>query len=283
MRVSRYNEIPWVSGFGGRGGENGKPDSYEKKLLFQGDPTEPGNFDLSVLHYIGKVYTPRHRHNFDQIRFPLVGKENYGPTRDLPERCVGFFPEGVHYGPQDKEANTEMLLLQFEGASRSGYVNSQQLRAARVALEKKGEYKNGVYSWVDEKGTKHNKDGHQAAWEYAMGKPLSYPAPRYAEPVILFPGNFQWQPIKDNARIKELGSFGEGRTHTRMLGLDSGSCSLPEQTQRTLAFVSQGTGTVGGQDVTERDAILLEPGERALFESKSGFEVLLVGLPKLAP
>ncbi|HKF28874.1 MAG TPA: hypothetical protein VKB29_06580 [Candidatus Binataceae bacterium] len=41
------------------------------KRLIQGTPGALDNFELSLVRTAGDYYTPRHRHNFDQVRLCL--------------------------------------------------------------------------------------------------------------------------------------------------------------------------------------------------------------------
>ena len=47
-------------------------------------------------------FTPKHRHNFDQIRYTLSGLQSTG-LGDLAGGECGYFPEGSHYGPQQQK------------------------------------------------------------------------------------------------------------------------------------------------------------------------------------
>src|SRR5262245_37571678 len=49
-------------------------------------------------HEKGNYYSPRHRHNFDQVRFTIAGSVKYGPIQTQAGDCI-YFPEGVAYGP----------------------------------------------------------------------------------------------------------------------------------------------------------------------------------------
>src|SRR6478752_7567414 len=74
----------------------------QKHLLF-GEDGSPNNLDLNTgLTGGGGWRTPRHRHNFDQIRYVLKGRLPYSETDFLEEGWLGYFPESVHYGPQER-------------------------------------------------------------------------------------------------------------------------------------------------------------------------------------
>src|SRR5215467_11923517 len=79
------------------------------KRLIQGAPGTPDNFEFSLVRTAGDYYTPRHRHNFDQIRFCLEGSMNYAPGKNLDAGTVGYFPEGTFYGPQ-QDTTTSVTL-----------------------------------------------------------------------------------------------------------------------------------------------------------------------------
>jgi hypothetical protein len=74
----------------------------QKHLLF-GEDGSPNNYDLNMGQTGGGGWrTPRHRHNFDQIRYVIAGQLPYTDTDVLEEGWVGYFPESVHYGPQER-------------------------------------------------------------------------------------------------------------------------------------------------------------------------------------
>ena len=74
----------------------GKLDNRD---LLTGKEGDNRNFRLALGLAETDWLTPRHRHNFDQIRFPLEGEFHYATDKILPAGWVGYFPEGVHYGP----------------------------------------------------------------------------------------------------------------------------------------------------------------------------------------
>ena len=64
------------------------------KRLIQGDEGAPDNFEFSFVRTAGDYYTPRHRHNFDQLRFCLEGSMNFAPGKDFKAGAVGIFSRG---------------------------------------------------------------------------------------------------------------------------------------------------------------------------------------------
>src|SRR5580658_4745720 len=71
------------------------------KHLLSGEPESPDNFMYIVGRQDGDFSMPIHRHNFDQIRLPLRGDMNLGRAGILRENEIGYFPEGLAYGPQE--------------------------------------------------------------------------------------------------------------------------------------------------------------------------------------
>jgi hypothetical protein len=89
----------------------------QKHLLF-GEDGSPNNYDLNMGQTGGGGWrTPRHRHNFDQIRYVIAGQLPYTETDVLEEGWVGYFPESVHYGPQERAEGLRTMVLQSGGAS----------------------------------------------------------------------------------------------------------------------------------------------------------------------
>src|ERR1700712_1290064 len=124
-----------------------------QKHLLIGEEGSPNNYDLNGGRAgAGGWRTPRHRHNFDQIRYVMKGDYPYAGEKVLPEGWIGYFPESVYYGPQDRAEGLETMVLQFGGASGGGYLSVAGREAANDALKANGEFKNGVYTYYDEAG-----------------------------------------------------------------------------------------------------------------------------------
>src|SRR5260221_4736419 len=97
------------------------------KRLIQGEDGAPDNFEYSFVRTAGDYYTPRHRHNFDQLRFCLEGSMNYAPGKNLAAGTVGYFSEGTFYGPQQDTVGSIVLLLQMGGAAGYCFMSYWQL------------------------------------------------------------------------------------------------------------------------------------------------------------
>jgi hypothetical protein len=58
-------------------------------------------------------FSPRHRHNFEQLRWAFDQPVNYSPKLDLPPGQLGYFPEGAYYGPFTLPPGTQWLIVQL--------------------------------------------------------------------------------------------------------------------------------------------------------------------------
>jgi hypothetical protein len=179
------------------------------KRLIQGTPGALDNLELSLVRTAGDYHTPRHRHNFDQVRFCLEGVMNYAPGKNLERGAVGYFPEGTFYGPQQDTAVSLTLVLQIGGASGYGFMSYDQLNAGYQQLCDYGNFQRGVFTRTTADGRIVRKDGYEAVWEHVMRREVRYPAPRFDEPVVMFPDNFNWIGLGGGIEVKRLGAFGE--------------------------------------------------------------------------
>jgi hypothetical protein len=239
----------------------GKLDNRD---LLTGHEGTPRNYRLALGLAETDWLTPRHRHNFDQIRFPLTGEFHYAKDKILPAGWVGYFPEGVHYGPQTRKQGLYMLLCQFGGATGSGFMSERQYVAGHEALAGKGELAKGLFKYVDKDGKEHRQDAFEAMYEHAMGRKPVYPAPRYNDIVTMNPESFEWVADKSNPGVehKLLGTFTERRTTISFIRLQSGAtmnagaCAGPD-----LLFVSKGAVDCGGTRCPLYSAIGFEAQE----------------------
>lgn len=253
-----------------------------QKFLLTGEDGSPNNYLLNVgLTGSGGWGTPRHRHNFDQIRFVLKGKYPVSPHKVMGEGSVGYFPESVHYGPQDRPEGLEMMVIQFGGASGSGFLSTPEREAANTRLETKGTFKDGIFTWYDDKGQKHNMDGSAACFEEATGQKLVFHPARYDDVVLMEPSAAAWITTgTPGVWEKLLGTFTERNTRVRLLKLDVGATmNTGSRSQIEVLFLSTGKITVNGKTYGDKTAIELLPGDARVDITASAestfFSVLL--------
>lgn len=280
MKVVHIETLPW---------EKDHPTgALAFKYLLAGDESSPDNFVLLLARQEKHFATERHRHNFDQFRFPIRGDMNVGEGIRLREGQLGYFTEGAPYGPQDdplepsKPGERIHLTLQFGGATGYGYLGPKRLRACRDELRRDGEFVDVLYRRHDGK----TQNGLDAVWQHAFGAKLEYPKPRYPAPIIMDPNSFRWLSDGDAAGVerKHLGTFTERGVWAEILRLHPGADLTSRRVDaRQLLFVLSGSGTVDGAELTPHSAIELDPGEQARIVCPDLLELLVFGLPPIAP
>ncbi|MFF4274153.1 hypothetical protein [Streptomyces sp. NPDC001536] len=220
----------------------------QKHLLF-GQDGSPNNYDLNMgLTGGGGWRTPRHRHNFDQIRYVIQGRLPYTETDVLEEGWVGYFPESVHYGPQERPEGLRTMVLQCGGASGAGYLSVAQREAVNAELARTGEFKKGLYHYTDADGVSRTKDGSEAIFEHATGGKLEFAPPRYTDVIAMNPEAYDWQKGDAGVWEKWLGSFTERDLRIGFLRLDAGAVYQAGQFPSIeILFQISGRVTAGGE------------------------------------
>jgi hypothetical protein len=257
------------------------------KYLLGGIEGAPDNFVLILARQDAHFTTERHRHNFDQFRFPIRGDMDVGKGVILREGQLGYFTEGAAYGPQDDPLGNAApgerlhLTLQFGGATGYGYLGPDALRACRDELRKHGEFVDVLYRRHDGK----TLGGLDAVWQRAFGRKLEYPKPRYAGPIVIDPSSFRWQPTRTAPGLerKHLGTFTERGTFAEMMRVRAGSrVALTAGAARQILFILSGTGSAGGARLSAHMAIQLDPTECVEIACHDTIEALIFGLPPVA-
>jgi hypothetical protein len=243
---------------------------------------EPGaeNYSLKLVNIEGDFFSPRHRHNFDQIRIQLEGQFDYDKDGCFTPGSVGYFPEGTRYGPQTSSGITWNLLLQFGGASGSGYTAESEEDRAAGELKQQGSFEKGVFTRYKEDGTKVNQDAYEAIWEHIHGRPLVYPKERYERPVFMNSGHFDWVPVAGQPGVhsKLMGVFSELETKIAFFKLEAGSV-LPLEAH-SFYFVLSGTGQAAGQAVSRHTTVQLGRGEPSALSAQTELECVQLRLPR---
>ncbi|MDI9948034.1 MULTISPECIES: hypothetical protein [Rhodococcus] len=221
----------------------------QKHLLF-GEDGSPNNYDLNMGYTGGGGWrTPRHRHDFDQIRYVISGRLPYSETDFLEEGWVGYFPESVHYGPQERAEGLRTLVLQAGGASGNGYLSVAQREAVNAELNKTGEFKKGLYHYTDANGVPQTVDGSQAIFERATGRKLEFATPRYTDVIAMNPQAYDWAQQGDaGVSEKWLGSFTERNLRIGFLRLDAGAVyQAGQHPSIEILFQLNGKVSAGGE------------------------------------
>lgn len=252
------------------------------KRLIEGEPSSPENYGLHMGRESAEFFSPRHRHPWDQIRYCISGSVPIAPGKTLDRGEVGYFPEGLHYGPQEGPER-KVMVLQFGGASGKGYLNRDEVNRAYDELGEFGMFKNGVFQRTRGNG-KRNLDGYAAIWQHLTGMPLNFPSPRYSEPVIMKPFNFSWRNgTVRGIRQKDLGRFSDRLTEVTIFQLTPGRSSLPAGINHLrIIFVIKGSGRCRRETYKRHTAIELASGEPASFAVDVQTELLCITIPAIS-
>lgn len=277
MQLTYADELQWTPLTAIRDG------AKEMKELLIGTEGAPDNYRLVMIREQGAAATtPRHKHNFDQVRIVLSGRANYGPKRNIEPGELAYFPEGTPYGPEVSDGDRLGLTLQCGGASGAGYVSNRQVKAATAALKERGEFKGGVYYPSAPDAKRRAQDAFEACWEHVTGRRISYPEPRYDEPIKMKPANFAWedQPGQPGVRAKLLGSYTERRHELALLQVEPKSVALlGPRSGVQLVFVVHGSGAVDGRALRPHAAFEIPAGSAAQVTAAEELELVVIGLP----
>jgi hypothetical protein len=259
-----------------------RANTSQYMAMFQGKERTPENFELSIVRMgEGGTWSPRHRHTFDQFRLPFNGPYNQSPGADIPQGRISFVPEGAWYGPQDLPAGLEFLILQFGGASGTGYMSHNELMAGTNELKKTGEFVRGVYKRHAMNGQppeRLNQDAYEAVWEHVNGKRIAYAEPRYRDAIVIDQEAFAWAPVAGSPGVSTrlLGVFNERGTSGSQLRLaPKATYTFAPERHRRLMVVLGGTVEHAGKRYAPRSAFNLAPDESAEMRGTQGGDAVL--------
>lgn len=279
MRVVHAEDVPYK-----KPGTRHREGDIEFRRIMQGEPGGVQNFEFLFAKTGGRFYGPRHRHNFEQIRFGLSGTLGSNKSDYIGPGQIGYYPENCYY--QIDSSDSEIVLLQFAGPSGWGYLSYDQLYAAYAELAKLGTFRDGVFFRNPganlAPGQKRNQDGYEAIWEHIYGRPIEYPKPRYEAPVLMNPDNYPWVPdagAKGVAR-RHIASFSERRIEIAQVGLEPGTSTVEAAALAPrFVFVVEGSGAIEGTAVRRHSVAKLETGERATIAAAERLLLLTISLP----
>lgn len=152
-----------------------------KSLAFRGDGLG-NNLWLSVSEMEDGWYSPRHRHNFDQIRYVLDGETGFTEW-DLHAGECAYFPAGVHYGPQEQHGSALLFTLQFPGSGGDYYLTPEQVEQTVAQLKAQNPEFGRNGKGIDRQG--RERDSYELVWETHQGRSIRYPDNDLTGPVLL--------------------------------------------------------------------------------------------------
>jgi hypothetical protein len=281
MDVARANRMQWGGSLTAH-----RAGRMSHKILFEGEEGSPDNFLFVLANEGSDYYSPRHRHAWDQVRFCLEGSVPIGRDLKIEAGEIGYFPEGVHYGPQEGGPDRIVLLLQIGGASGLGYLSAAQLVEGRRRLLQEGTFEEGVFRRTSGEG-KRNEDAYEAIWRVMTGGPLVYPKPCYRSPIVMRPDGFRWREVPQMPGVsrKVLGEFAERGLSLELVRIEGGStCAVPAAPSLRFLFVRTGAGKCGSEPFEPATAVRLDRGEAASIRADTPTELFSISVsPLVAP
>jgi hypothetical protein len=279
MQVIETTKIPWtlVS-------KSNRPGRVHRKLVHEGVVSPGLGYTADLVRYEGGHGTfsaPRHVHNFDQIRYVVSGRPDFGHYQVAEAGQSAFFPAGAPYGPETIE-EADVFLIQWG----TDWITRDQHDATYAAMQEVGEFREGYYIRTDAAGTEQRSDGRNAVWETFHGRKLSYPTPRYPQPVMMEPQGFTWRPADHGQGVSQklLGRFTEDDVYLANYRWNGDGASLqlpPDRLQVT--WVIDGEVSINGVAYVPATAIFSEFGETAELIGTAATRAVVFGLPVPVP
>ncbi len=257
---------------------NPRGGTFHYKRLVEGRSGTQGNFGLMLSRTFDNFVSPRHRHNFEQIRFQIEGVCDFGRDGEMLPGTMGYFPEGAFYGPQSAGGPALVLVLQFGGPSGSGYMSEDDLQRSVAELATKGAFREGVFYRAESEEGRPRQDAYEAAWENHNGRKLDYPEPLYPAPMLIQHTKATATDSLDGVHVREYGAF-EGGTAARVLRLESGAAT--DIAGPAVLFILAGSGVIGDTPIEAQASVHIEAGETVSMHSHAPIEVLAMQLPSL--
>ncbi len=255
--------------------------TFTSKMLLEGESGTPGNFSFRMVRTYTDFYSPRHKHNFDQIRYQIEGSYKFSRDGVMRPGTIAYFPEGTPYGPQTSSEDSLTVVLQFGGASGNGYLSDAERDRGVAELARQGTFEGGIFRRNPGVPGKPNVDGFQAVWEHMRGREMTYPAPRYGKPVFIEPGAFAWMSSDAEPGVWErpLGMFTERQFRLSFIRLEPGA--RHRLAGDSIYFSLSGEGACDQGDWSKYDTLYAGIGDAATITAGAEAEFIVLGLPAL--
>ena len=179
----------------------------------------------------------------------------------------------------------EVLVLQFEGPSKQGFLSFKQLHDTQEEMIKQGAGTFQGGKFVPAREGQESIVAFEALWQFRNGRKIQYPVGRYRHPLLITPEAFDWQTFDlegdGKAETRPVGVFSDGCVAANLIKLDSGSVKVTRKEAIQLLFFSKGSGRVSGQECYEQSVLQLDAGEEAMLDAGvDGAELIHFVLPR---
>jgi hypothetical protein len=254
------------------------------KRIFDGEELTPDNYSLALADESSEYYSPSHRHLWDQVRYCIEGSVPIGRNMSVDAGEVAYFPEGVRYGPQKGGPDRLVLVLQFGGASRSGFLSPEQIDRGRSELERFGTFDAGLYHRNDGAG-RAQQDAYEAVWEHVFGEPVEYPEATVQTPIVLRPSAFPSANVDDSPGVRRrwLGTFQPRGLRLDIIEIDGGATArVAADASTVLWWVIDGDGEIDGVAARSGTAMRVTGASSSVLSADSPVRVLAIDIPILS-
>jgi hypothetical protein len=272
MQLIATESIPWKPV-----AVNARVGRVESKFVREGELLPGVGFTADCYNYVGgdAVFTaPRHRHDFEQIRISMSGRQDFGRGQILEENWIAYFPAGAFYGPEEIDGAS---IFQIQWSDY--WVTRAMHEQAYGELTETGEFVGGKYRHVDEAGQEIERDALNAIWEHVYQRPSAIAPPRYPDPILINPDAFQYVQASPSHSAKVLGRFTERDLLMMKVRWDTdGEWELPGD-RTYCVFTTAGEILVGGETYGVHTVAWSDVGERDALGGRRGTEALIVGWP----
>lgn len=277
MEAVNIDELQWWCP-----GKMHRDPGIEFKTMFRGEHGKPDNYWFTLAQVNERYYAPRHRHNFDQVRFVLKGEFGFNEDQRQQPGTVGYFTEGTYY-TQIGEGFSHTLVMQCENASRTPYLDTDRFPAATAEMRQSGSFINGKYH-TRENGQEIVKDGFEAVWEHMTGQKLDYVEPRYDKPIIMDPSRYVARAVPGEPGVsrKLLGVFTERELAVSIIMLEAGATHHYDGAREglNLGYVLRGEGRTGDIAWRQGSGLRLTKDDIVDLTATSPCEIFMIGMPK---
>ena len=178
-------------------------------------------------------------------------------------------------------------MLQFQGASGEHLLSNEEMNATYHKMIAAGaKFENGIYTTHKPDGKKVNKDSYVAIWEEHEGRKLTFPKPRYRDPVMMIRERFRWVPDRTRRGVetKHLMTFTEYRNEIGFFRLlPNATMDALRQPEVELRFLLEGSVTYGGKR-WEKDTYFFLPAGAPVdaMHTKTGATFFSLTLPMIS-
>jgi len=241
-------------------GRHRGPGLKMKSLAFRGDG-RGNNLWLSVSEMEDGWHSPRHMHNFDQIRYVLAGETGFREW-DLHAGECAYFPAGVGYGPQEQHGSALLLTLQFPGAGGQYYLTPEQVEETVAQLRAEDPRFGTGGKGIDKDG--RERDSYEIVWETHQKAPVRYPAAGFDSPVLFDRG----EPVADDhivgGDVTLIGAVeSNGLQVLRVRSADSLRIAPFAPTRTEFWILEEGAVEVRGRELRSLSVLQLQAGAPA--------------------